>query len=112
MVLGLAAVQVLLALWLYRKLPLAGSPLRPARPGAEPGDHLLAALDHAHGAVLAQMEVGAKTNEIPMFPSCWIALRSPVRSSPPTRCMPSAPTPLTWPAAALTVKRNQPGLFA
>jgi len=29
-----------------------------------------------------------------------------------TRCMPSAPTPLTWPAAALTVKRNQPGLFA
>ena len=24
--------------------------------------------------------------------------------------MPSAPTPLTWPAAALTVKRNQPSL--
>ena len=32
MVLGLAAVQVLLALWLYRKLPLAGSPPRPVRP--------------------------------------------------------------------------------
>jgi hypothetical protein len=31
-VLGLAAVQVLLALWLYRKLPLAGSPPRPVRP--------------------------------------------------------------------------------
>jgi hypothetical protein len=33
-VLGLAAVQVLLALWLYRKLPLAGSPpaAGPARP--------------------------------------------------------------------------------
>jgi uncharacterized protein DUF6529 len=30
-VLGLAAVQVLLALWLYRKLPLAGSPPRPVR---------------------------------------------------------------------------------
>ena len=28
---GLAAVQVLLALWPYRKLPLAGSPPRPAR---------------------------------------------------------------------------------
>lgn len=31
-VLGLAAVQVLLALWLYRKLPLACSPPRPVRP--------------------------------------------------------------------------------
>jgi hypothetical protein len=30
-VLGLAAVQVLLALWLYHKLPLAGSPPRPVR---------------------------------------------------------------------------------
>src|SRR5205085_3129033 len=27
--LGLAAVQVVLALWIYRKLPLAGSPPRP-----------------------------------------------------------------------------------
>jgi hypothetical protein len=29
--LGLAVLQVLLALWLYRKLPLAGSPPRPVR---------------------------------------------------------------------------------
>jgi Family of unknown function (DUF6529) len=29
--LGLAVLQVLLALWMYRKLPLAGSPPRPAR---------------------------------------------------------------------------------
>jgi hypothetical protein len=29
--LGLAVVQVLLALWMYRKLPLAGSPPRPVR---------------------------------------------------------------------------------
>jgi hypothetical protein len=29
--LGLAVVQVLLALWMYRKLPLAGSPARPVR---------------------------------------------------------------------------------
>jgi DDE_Tnp_1-associated/Transposase DDE domain len=36
--------------------------------GGDPGDHLLAAFDHAHGAVLGQVEVGAKTNEIPMFP--------------------------------------------
>lgn len=31
----------------------------------EPGRHLLAALDHAHGVVLGQVDVGAKTNEIP-----------------------------------------------
>src|SRR5712692_5990525 len=30
--LGLAAVQVLLALWIYRKLPLAGAAPRPVRP--------------------------------------------------------------------------------
>ena len=30
--LGLAGLQVLLAVWIYRKLPLAGSPLRPVRP--------------------------------------------------------------------------------
>jgi hypothetical protein len=30
--LGLAALQVLLAVWIYRKLPLAGSPPRPVRP--------------------------------------------------------------------------------
>jgi len=29
--------------------------------------HLLAAFDHTHGVVLGQVEVGAKTNEIPMF---------------------------------------------
>ena len=29
---GLAVVQVLLGLWLYRKLPVAGSPARPVRP--------------------------------------------------------------------------------
>jgi hypothetical protein len=30
--LGLAVLQVLLALWIYRKLPLAGRPPRPVRP--------------------------------------------------------------------------------
>jgi hypothetical protein len=32
MAFALAAVQVLLAVWIYRKLPLAGSPPRPVRP--------------------------------------------------------------------------------
>ena len=30
--------------------------------------HLLSALDHESSAVLAQLEVGVKTNEIPLFP--------------------------------------------
>jgi hypothetical protein len=30
--LGLAALRILLALWIYRKLPLPGSPPRPVRP--------------------------------------------------------------------------------
>ena len=37
------------------------------RPWRQGGRHLLAAYDHAHGVVLGQVEVGAKTNEIPMF---------------------------------------------
>src|SRR2546429_466500 len=31
--------------------------------------HLLAAFDHAHGAVLGQVDVDAKTNEVPMLPT-------------------------------------------
>ena len=32
-----------------------------------PAGHLLAALDHTHGVVVGQVDVEAKTNEIPMF---------------------------------------------
>jgi hypothetical protein len=47
-------------------------------------------------------------------PPCWTASRSPVRSSAPTRCTPSASTPATWPGAhyVITVKRNQPRQYA
>ena len=51
-----------------RVIAVDGKTLRGSASGAEPGDHLLAALDHAHGAVLGQVGVGVKTNEIPMFP--------------------------------------------
>ena len=51
-----------------RVIAVDGKTLRGSASGGEPGDHLLAALDHVHGAVLGQVEVGAKTNEIPMFP--------------------------------------------
>ena len=68
--------------------------------------------------VLGQVDVEAKTNEIPMFAtpagprSTW-----PGRWSPPTRCTPSVATPsylVTQRGAhyLITVKRNQPGLHA
>ncbi len=51
-----------------RVIAVDGKTLRGSASGGEPGEHLLAALDQAQGAVLCQVEVGAKTNEIPMFP--------------------------------------------
>jgi predicted transposase YbfD/YdcC len=51
-----------------RLVAVDGKTLRGSASGEEPGRHLLAALDHAHGVVLGQVEVGAKTNEIPMLP--------------------------------------------
>jgi hypothetical protein len=46
-----------------RVIAVDGKTLRGSASGGDPGAHLLAALDHAHGAVLGQVEVGAKTNE-------------------------------------------------
>src|ERR1035438_3647417 len=51
-----------------RVIAVDGKTLRGSASGGDPGDHLLAALGHAHGAVPGQVEAGAKTNEIPMFP--------------------------------------------
>ena len=44
-----------------------GKTLRGSGTAAGPGRHLLAALDHTRGVVLGQVDVEAKTNEIPMF---------------------------------------------
>ena len=44
-----------------------GKTLRGSGVAGGPGRHLLAALDHAHGMVLGQVDVEAKTNEIRMF---------------------------------------------
>ena len=44
-----------------------GKTLRESGTADDPGRHLLAALDHAHSVVLGQVDVEAKTNEIPMF---------------------------------------------
>ena len=85
-----------------RVIAVDGKTLRGSAHGGEDGRHLLAALDHTHGVVLGQVEVGAKTNEIPCSARCWTASPSPARSSPPTPCTPSVATPPTWPGAAPT----------
>jgi DDE_Tnp_1-associated len=51
-----------------RVIAVGGKTLRGPASGGEAGGHLLAALDHAHGAVLGQVEAGAKSNEIPVGP--------------------------------------------
>ena len=50
-----------------RIIAVDGKTLRGSGTADGPGRHLLAALDHAHGVVLGQVDVEAKTNEIPMF---------------------------------------------
>ena len=69
-----------------RVIAVDGKTLRGPACGGDPDDHLLAAPDHVHGAVLGQVEVGAKTNEIPMFPapagphSCLLPSQLPAQS--------------------------------
>ncbi len=61
-----------LGAWLARQQPLAGQglavdgkTLRGGHDGERPAPHLLSAVLHADGLVLAQRSVGEKTNEIP-----------------------------------------------
>jgi DDE_Tnp_1-associated/Transposase DDE domain len=50
-----------------RPIAVDGKTLRGSAAAGDPGRHLLAAFDHAHGVVFGQVDVAAKTNEIPMF---------------------------------------------
>ena len=99
-----------------RVIAVDGKTLRGSASGGEPGDHLLAALDHAHGAVLGQAEVGAKTNEIPMFPVLLdrVDIAGAVITADALHAQRSHATYLAGRGAhyLFTVKRNQPGLFA
>ena len=99
-----------------RVIAVDGKTLRGSASGGEPGDHLLAALDHAHGAVLGQVEVGAKTNEIPMFPVLLgrMDITGAVITADAMHAQRGHATYLAGRGAhfLLTVKRNQPGLFA
>jgi hypothetical protein len=47
-----------------RRVAVDGKTLRGSAAGGEPGRHLLTAFDHAHGVVLGQVDVEAKTNEL------------------------------------------------
>ena len=77
---------------------------------------MLAALDHAHGAVLGQVEAGAKTNEIPMFPVLLerTGIAGAVITADAVHAHRSHATCLAGRGAhyLFTGKRNQPGLHA
>jgi predicted transposase YbfD/YdcC len=99
-----------------RVIAVDGKTLRGSAHSGEDGRHLLAALDHAHGAVLGQVEVGAKTNEIPMFPALLdrIEVSSAVITADAMHAQRSHAIYLAGRGAhyLFTVKRNQPGLHA
>jgi predicted transposase YbfD/YdcC len=99
-----------------RVIAVDGKTLRGSASGGEAGDHLLAALDHAHGAVLGQVEIGAKTNEIPRFSVLLdgIDITGAVITADAMHAQRGHATYLAGRGAhyLLTVKRNQPGLFA
>lgn len=69
-----ADLDALLRAWLCTRtgtingrtvIAVDGKTMRGARTGEDPAPHLLAALDHATGAVLTQERVAGKSNEIP-----------------------------------------------
>jgi predicted transposase YbfD/YdcC len=93
-----------------------GKTLRGSGHGQENGRHLLAAFDHGHGVVLGQVEVGAKTNEIPLFPALLdrIDITGAVITADALHAQRDHATYLARRGAdyLLIVKRNQPGLHA
>ena len=86
-----------------RVIAVDGTTLRWSGARGERGRHLLAALDHARGVVLEQVDVQAKTNEIPMFAPLLdrIGLAGTVVTRMP--CTPSALMRSTWPASAARI---------
>jgi predicted transposase YbfD/YdcC len=99
-----------------RVIAVDGKTLRGSARGGEEGQHLLAALDHAHGVVLGQVEVSAKTNEIPLFTTLLdrIDLGGAVVTADAMHAQRGHAEYLTGRGAhyLFTVKGNQPGLHA
>jgi len=99
-----------------RVVAVDGKTLRGSGHGGEDARHLLAALDHTHGVVLGQADVGAKTNEIPLFSTMLdrIDITGAVVTADAMHAQREHATYLHGRGAhyVLTVKRNQPTLFA
>jgi predicted transposase YbfD/YdcC len=99
-----------------RVIAVDGKTLRGSGHGGQDSRHLLAALDHAHGVVLGQVGVGAKTNEIPLFTSLLdrIEITGAVITADALHAQREHATYLAGRGAhyLLIVKRNQPGLHA
>jgi predicted transposase YbfD/YdcC len=100
-----------------RLIAVDGKTLRGSRSGDDPGRHLLAALDHTHGIVLGQVDVEAKTNEIPLFSTLLdrIQLTDAVVTADALHAQRGHATYLVDQRGAhyvLTVKGNQPSLHA
>jgi predicted transposase YbfD/YdcC len=99
-----------------RVIAVDGKTLRGSGGDQQPACHLLAALDHAQGVVLGQVEVGAKTNEIPLFTALLdrIEITDAVITADALHAQRDHATYLAGRGAhyQLIVKRNQPGLHA
>jgi predicted transposase YbfD/YdcC len=98
-----------------RVIAVDGKTLRGSGARGEPGRHLLAALDHARGVVLGQVDVQAKTNEIPMFAPLLdrIDLAGTVVTADALHAQRAHAEYLAGQRGAhylITVKGNQPGL--
>jgi predicted transposase YbfD/YdcC len=99
-----------------RVIAVDGKTLRGSGHAGAGGRHLLAALDHAHGAVLGQVKVDATTNEIPMFSTLLdrMDITGAVITADALHAQREHATYLAGRGAhyLLIVKRNQPGLHA
>ena len=99
-----------------RVIAVDGKTLRGSSDGQQPGHHLLAALDHARGVVLGQIEVAAKTNEIPLFTTLLdrLGIQDAVITADALHAQREHARYLARRGAhyVITVKRNQPGLHA
>lgn len=100
-----------------RRVAVDGKTLRGSGVAGGPGRHLLAAFDHVQGVVLAQVDVEAKTNEIPMFATLLdhIDLTAAIVTADAMHAQRGHATYLVEQRSAhfvLTVKRNQPNLYA
>lgn len=82
---------------------LEGKRLRRSGSATTSPRHVLGAVGHAHGVVLAQRETPGKASEISEFAPCWRPLTSSMRWSRGRPYMPSAVTPTISPTAGRTI---------